>query len=252
MANREALFEFLLRLADDHLVLGHRLSEWCGHAPMLEEDLSMPNMALDLIGQARNLYAYAGEVEGRGRDEDALAYLRLEGEYRNLLLVEQENGDFAQTMLRQFYFAVFMELFWNEMKASSDPVLAGIAGKAFKEVSYHVRHTSEWIIRLGDGTQESHRRMQGAVVQLHRYTDEMFEMDDVVSTVIADGVVSDPSALKAKWDQEVGRVFATAMLEIPEDYWPQSGGRNGEHGEAMGYLLADLQYMQRTYPDMTW
>ncbi len=252
MANRKALFEFLLRLADDHLILGHRLSQWCGHAPMLEEDLSMPNMALDLIGQARNLYTYAGELEGNGRDEDALAYLRLEGEYKNLLLVEQPNGDFAHTMLKQFYFATFMELFWQEVVTSSDPVLAGIAGKASKEIAYHVRHTSEWIIRLGDGTEESHRRMQEAVTQLHRYTDEMFAMDEIVHAVIADRAVCDPSKLEARWQLQVEKVFRAAMLEVPQDYWPRFGGRSGQHGEEMGFLLADLQYMQRTYPGMTW
>ncbi|MEM9331242.1 MAG: 1,2-phenylacetyl-CoA epoxidase subunit PaaC [Pseudomonadota bacterium] len=252
MTDKEALFEFLLRLADDHLVLGHRMSEWCGHAPTLEEDLSMPNMALDLIGQSRNLYTYAGEVEGLGRDEDALAFLRTEDEYKNLLLVEQTNEDFAQTMLRQFYFAVFMELFWEKAHSSSDEVLAGIAGKAIKEIAYHVRHSAEWIIRLGDGTEESHQRMESAVLELHRFTDELFEIDDVISSVVEAGIIADPSSLKAEWDRRVGQVFAAAKLEVPVEYWPQSGGRAGKHGESMGYLLTELQYMQRTYPGMTW
>ncbi|MEM9279705.1 MAG: 1,2-phenylacetyl-CoA epoxidase subunit PaaC, partial [Pseudomonadota bacterium] len=195
MTRDDALFELLIRLADDHLVLGHRLSEWCGHAPMLEEDLSMPNMALDLIGQARNLYTYAGEVEGDGRDEDALAYLRLEGEYKNLLLVERPNGDFAHTMLKQFYFAVFMELFWQKAQGSSDETIAGIAGKAVKEMAYHVRHTGEWIIRLGDGTDESHRRISEAVEELHCYTDEIFEVDEVVSKMVGAQIIPDPQSL---------------------------------------------------------
>jgi len=252
MSDKQALFEFLIRLADDHLILGHRLSEWCGHAPTLEEDLSMPNMALDLIGQARSLYTYAGKVEGAGRDEDALAYLRLESEYRNLLLVEQPNGDFAHTMLRQFYFAAYMELFWQKATGSSDAVLAGIAGKAVKEIAYHVRHTSEWLIRLGDGTDESRKRMMAAVSELHRYSDEMFEADAVVQAMVDGGVAPDPALLEAPWLDEVQKIFAAAKLAIPDAYWPQIGGRDGKHGEEMGYLLADLQYMQRAYPGMTW
>ncbi|MEM7291452.1 MAG: 1,2-phenylacetyl-CoA epoxidase subunit PaaC [Pseudomonadota bacterium] len=252
MDNREALFEMLLRLADDHLILGHRVSEWCGHAPMLEEDLSLPNMALDLIGQARNLYAYAGEVEGKGRDEDKLAYLRLESEYKNLLLVERDNGDFGHTILRQFYFANFMELFWKEASASSDETVASIAAKAVKEIAYHVRHSGEWVIRLGDGTQESHQRMQVAVEALHRYTNEMFESDTVVDSVVSMEIFPDPAALKNDWERRITSVFSVAGLSVPEVVWPQSGGRLGNHGEEMGYLLADLQYMQRAYPGMTW
>ena len=252
MNRQEAHFELLLRLADDHLVLGHRVSEWCGHAPTLEEDLSLPNMALDLIGQARSLYMHAGEIEGKGRDEDKLAYLRTEAEYRNLLLVEQPNGDFAQTMLRQFYFAVFMEAFWKKAVESTDATLAAIAGKAVKEMAYHVRHSGEWIIRLGDGTQESHSRMEAAIDELHRFTDEMFETDEVTDTMVEAGIMPDPVLLKHPWDQRVSEVFAAAGLNVPETYWPDRGGRSGEHGEAMGYLLAELQYMQRSYPGLTW
>lgn len=252
MTDREALFEFLLRLADDHLILGHRVSEWCGHAPILEEDLSLPNMALDLIGQSRNLYTYAGEVEGKGRDEDALAYVRLEHEYKNLLLVEQPNGDFGSTILRQFYFAVFMELFWKQLQASSDERIAAIAGKAVKEIAYHVRHCGEWIIRLGDGTEESHERMMAAIAELHCYTDEMFEVDPVVEAMVGRQIIVDPSNLKADWNRQVGQVFAAAKLEVPDNYWPRSGGRGGQHEEAMGFLLAELQYVQRAYPGMTW
>ncbi len=252
MTRDEALFELLLRLGDDHLILGHRISEWCGHAPMLEEDLSMPNMGLDLIGQARNLYTYAGEVEGKGRDEDALAYLRLEHDYKNLLLVEQPNGDFAHTMLRQFYFACFMQPFWRQTQTSTDPTIAGIAGKAVKEIAYHVRHCGEWIIRLGDGTEESHRRMSAAVEALHPYTDELFAKDETVDVMVAAGVIPDPELLRGEWDRQVAQVFAAAKLKVPETYWPQSGGRAGRHSEEMGYILADLQFMQRTYPGMTW
>ncbi|MBO6813341.1 MAG: phenylacetate-CoA oxygenase subunit PaaC [Rhizobiaceae bacterium] len=252
MAHDKVLFEILIRLADDHLVLGHRLSEWCGHAPMLEEDLSMPNMALDLIGQARSLYAYAGEIENRGRDEDAIAYLRTEPEYKNLLLVEKPNEDFAHTMLRQFYFAVFMEEFWKEAISSSDNTLAGIAGKAMKEIAYHIRHCGEWIIRLGDGTEESSRRMRAAVEVLHPYTDEMFDHDDVVAAAVSAEIIPDPLLLRPRWEQGVQTVFKAAKITMPNDYWALRGGRAGQHGEEMGFLLADLQYMQRTYPGMTW
>jgi ring-1,2-phenylacetyl-CoA epoxidase subunit PaaC len=173
--SNEHLFAALLQLADDHLILGHRVSEWCGHAPMLEEDLALSNLALDLLGQARALYAYAGTVEGKGRDEDQLAFLRLERDYRNLLLVERPNGDFAHTVLRQFYFAAYMKPYWDWIAVNStDETLRGIAGKAAKEMAYHVRHCGEWVIRLGDGTEESSARMRAAVEALHRYTAELF------------------------------------------------------------------------------
>ena len=251
-ADREKLLEFLLRLADDHLILGHRLSEWCGHAPMLEEDLAMPNMALDLIGQARALYAYAAEVEGEGRTEDDFAYLRREREYRNCLLAERPNGDFAHTMLRQLTFAAFMEPMWRAMTASSDATLAGIAAKAVKEVAYHIRHAGEWVVRLGDGTEESARRMKAAAEELAPYVGELFETDEVTEAMAAAGVAPDPASLRPEFDRTIGAVFAEAGLAIPAAPWAQSGGRRGRHGEVMGYLLADLQYMQRTYPGAVW
>jgi ring-1,2-phenylacetyl-CoA epoxidase subunit PaaC len=250
--DREKFLEFLLRLADDHLILGHRLSEWCGHAPMLEEDLAMPNMALDLIGQARALYAYAADVEGRGRSEDDFAYLRREREYLNCLLAERPNGDFAHTMLRQLYFAAFMEPMWRVMARSSDATLAGIAAKAVKEVAYHIRHAGEWVVRLGDGTEESARRMKAAAEALAPYVGELFEADAVTDAMTAAGVAPDPSSLRSEFDRTIGAIFAEAHLEIPAASWAQSGGRRGRHGEAMGYLLAELQYMQRTYPGAVW
>lgn len=251
-ADREEFREFLLRLADDHLILGHRLSEWCGHAPMLEEDLAMPNMALDLMGQARALYQYAAEVEGKGRTEDDFAYLRREREYRNCLLAERPNGDFAHTMLRQFLFAAFMEPFWKGLMNSTDETLAGIAAKAVKEVAYHIRHTGEWVVRLGDGTEESARRMKAAAEELAPYVGELFETDDVTEAMTAAGIAPDPASLKPEFDRIVGAVFAEAGLDVPEAAWPQTGGRQGRHGETMGYLLAELQYMQRTYPGAVW
>jgi ring-1,2-phenylacetyl-CoA epoxidase subunit PaaC len=252
MELRFALLEQLLRLGDDCLVLGHRVSEWCGHAPMLEEDLALPNMGLDLIGQARSLYTHAGEIEGKGRDEDALAYLRADREYRNLLLVERPNGDFAHTMLRQLYFAAFMEPYWREAAKSIDATLAGIAGKAVKEMAYHIRHSGEWVIRLGDGTEESARRMAGAVEELSIYTGEMFETDEVTDTLAAAGIAPDPASLRPEWERTIDMVFSQARLTLPETPYPQIGGRQGLHGEELGHLLAELQYMQRTYPNMSW
>ena len=249
---RETLVAFLLRLADDHLILGHRLSEWCGHAPMLEEDLAMPNIALDLIGQARALYQYAAELEGKGRTEDDLAYLRRERDYVNCLMVERPNGDFAHTMLRQFWFAAFMHPFWEKAVASTDETLAGIAAKAVKEVAYHIRHCGEWVIRLGDGRPEGAARRKAAVAALAPYLDELFESDGIAAAAAAAGTAPDPASLRPAFTATVERVFAEAFLDMPEPAWPQSGGRHGRHGEEMGYLLAELQYMQRTYPGATW
>lgn len=250
--DRKALVTFLLRLADDHLILGHRLSEWCGHAPMLEEDLAMPNMALDLIGQARALYQYAAEVEGEGRTEDDFAYLRREREYTNCMMVERLNSDFAHTMLRQLTFAAFMGPMWKGMLASSDAHLAGISAKAVKEVTYHIRHAGEWVIRLGDGTEESARRMREAVEALAPYLDELFESDAVTEAVEAAGVAPDPASLRPAFDAILRPIFAEAGLEQVAVAYPKTGGRKGIHGEAMGFLLADLQFMQRAYPGMAW
>ncbi|MBL0935269.1 MAG: phenylacetate-CoA oxygenase subunit PaaC [Rhizobiaceae bacterium] len=249
---KDALLAFVVRLADDHLILGHRLSEWCGHAPMLEEDLAMPNMALDLIGQARALYQYAADIEGRGRTEDDFAYLRREREYTNCLMVERPNGDFAHTMLRQLTFAAFMEPMWRAMATSKDETLAGIAAKAVKEVAYHIRHAGEWVIRLGDGTEESSARMKQAVEDLAPYVDEVFDADDVTRAMVEAGIAPDPAALRQSFDRTMATIFAEAFLDMPTAPFAQRGGRDGRHGEAMGYLLADLQYMQRTFPGAVW
>ena len=190
---------YTLRRADDALILGHRLSEWCGHAPMLEEDMALSNMALDLIGQARELYSYAALVEGRDNDEDKLAYLRDVRQYRNLLLVEQPNGDFANTMVRQFYYSVFADLYWSAMVASTDTTLAAIAAKSEKESAYHVRHCSEWIIRLGDGTEQSHARAQTAIDHLWAFTGEMFSVDEAERGLIDNGAAIDPASLRPRW-----------------------------------------------------
>lgn len=248
----QALFDYTLRLADDQLVLGHRLSEWCGSAPTLEEELALANIGLDLIGQAGSLYAYAGAVEGRGRDEDALAYLRVEREFANMLLVEQPNDDFAHTMVRQLFHAAFMAPFWERMTQSADATLAGVAGKAVKEVRYHLRHASEWLIRLGDGTAESHERARAALDNLWPFTGELFEMDDTALALLDRGIAVDARALRSEWDAAVDDVLARATLARPEDAAMLSGGRTGRHSEHLGHLLADLQYMQRAYPGMTW
>jgi ring-1,2-phenylacetyl-CoA epoxidase subunit PaaC len=243
---------YTLRRADDALVLGHRLSEWCGHAPMLEEDMALANMGLDLLGQARELYAYAGEVEGCGNDEDKFAYLRDVRQYRNLLLVEQPNGDFARTMVRQLFYAAFADLYWRAMMNSKDATLAAIAAKSEKESAYHLRHCSEWIVRLGDGTEESHRRAQIAIDDLWAFTGEMFETDDGERALVDAGIAIDATALQVKWLKTVSDVVGEATLVLPRSDWMQQGGRSGRHSEHLGHLLSELQSMQRTFPGGTW
>jgi ring-1,2-phenylacetyl-CoA epoxidase subunit PaaC len=246
------LFDYVLGLADDGLILGHRLSEWCGHAPLLEEDLALANIGLDLIGQARRLYDYAGALEGKARDQDALAYLRDAPQYRNLLLVEQPNGDFAATIARQFLYAAFAAPFWQSMTESTDAPLADIAAEAQHQAVYHLRHAGEWLVRLGDGTAESRRRAQEALDALWPYTGELFESDEMVRTLVAAGIAADPASNRAAWDTTVDAVLAEATLSRPADGWMQSGGRRGRHTEHLGYLLAELQFLQRAYPGATW
>jgi ring-1,2-phenylacetyl-CoA epoxidase subunit PaaC len=243
---------YTLRRADDALVLGHRLSEWCGHAPMLEEDMALANMGLDLLGQARELYSYAAKVEGRGNDEDKFAYLRDVRQYRNLLLVEQPNGDFASTMVRQFFYAAFADDYWRTMMRSNDETLAAIAAKSEKESAYHLRHCSEWVIRLGDGTEESHARAQTAIDDLWAFTGEMFEADDCERELVDSGVAADPQALYRHWLKAVSDTVNEATLSLPGSDWMQRGGRSGRHSEHLGHLLSELQSMQRTFPGVAW
>jgi ring-1,2-phenylacetyl-CoA epoxidase subunit PaaC len=247
-----ALFPYTLALADDALVLGHRLSEWIGYAPVLEEELALGNIALDLIGEARALYAYASTLEGKGRDEDALAYRRDAHEFRNLLLVEQPNGDFALTIARQVLYSAFLHPFWHELARSRDETLAAVAAKAEKEAAYHLRHAGEWLIRLGDGTQESHRRAQHALDELWPYTGEMFAVDDATEALIADGIAVDPARLRPEWERTVADLLARATLTRPMDGWMQQGGRQGHHSEQLGHLLAEMQFLQRAYPGAAW
>jgi ring-1,2-phenylacetyl-CoA epoxidase subunit PaaC len=247
-----ALFEYLIRLGDDSLIIGHRLSEWCGHGPVLEEDIAMTNLSLDFIGQTASLLKYAGEVEGKGRTEDDLAYLRCDREYKNILLVEQPNGDFGMTMMRQFLFDAYRKLLFERLVNAKDETIAAIAEKSLKETKYHFKHSSEWIIRLGDGTEESNRRVQDSLDTLWRYTSELFYTDAVDAELIAAGTIPSMEGLEEDWEKSVGEVLSEATLTIPTNNWKQEGGRKGMHSEHLGYILAELQYMQRAYPGLEW
>ena len=243
---------YTLRRADDALILGHRLSEWCGHAPILEEDMALANMGLDLLGQARELYSYAADVEGKGNDEDKFAYLRDVRQYRNLLLLEQPNGDFAQTMVRQFFYSAFADPYWRAMMKSGDATLAAIAAKSEKESAYHLRHSSEWIVRLGDGTAESHARAQAAIDHLWAFTGEMFKVDASERALIDAGISVDPASLRPQWLNTVSGIVTEATLDLPGNDWMQQGGRDGRHSEHLGHLLSELQSMQRAFPGVAW
>jgi ring-1,2-phenylacetyl-CoA epoxidase subunit PaaC len=247
-----ALFEYLLRLGDNCLILSQRLSEWCAHGPVLEEDIAMTNVALDLLGHARFWLTYAAEVENAGRDEDKLAYLRDAGEFRNVLLVEQPNSDYAQTTGRQFYFDTWHYFLLRELKQSTDPRIADIAEKALKEVTYHLERSADWVIRLGDGTDESHRRMQNAADSLWMYTGELFEPDAVDLEMTKRGIGADLEALRRSWLDRVEKTFSAATLKSPSDTWMQRGGKQGVHTENLGYILAEMQFLQRAYPGAQW
>lgn len=250
------LFEYLLRIADSDLVLAQRLGEWVGHGPVLEEDIALTNIGLDLLGQARLWLAYAGEVEarfaGRGRTEDELAFLRAGGDFRNLLLVEQPNGSYADTMARQFLFDVWHVLLLGGLALSRDERIAEIAGKARKEAAYHVERSADWVIRLGDGTDESHARMQSAIDDVWMYTGEMFEPDAIDRSLAAEGIGCDLAALAAPWRGTVEAVLSEATLAVPKTSAVQRGGRRGIHTEYLGHMLATMQWLQRAYPGAQW
>jgi ring-1,2-phenylacetyl-CoA epoxidase subunit PaaC len=252
LTSKKNLFEYTLRIADDSLILGHRVSEWCGHGPILEEDIALTNIALDLVGQATNFLEYAAEVEGKDRSADDLAFLRYEREFKNLLLVEQKNEDFGYTITRQFYFDVFRKFFFEALCSSADSQLAAIAEKSLKETKYHLKHSSEWMIRLGDGTDESHERVQNAVNDLWRFTEEIFFMDEVDESLIKENIAIDLNPIKSLWMNYVQEIFAEATLEVPNVKWQQKGGRTGLHSENLGFLLTEMQFMQRAYPGMEW
>jgi len=243
---------FALRMGDNALVLGHRLSEWCGHAPVLEEDLAIANTALDLLGQARQWLTLAGAREGKGRDEDALAYLRDAHEYRNVLMVEQDNGSYADTLARQFYFDAWHRLLLEGLCASADGEVAALAVPALRAVSFHARRSSDLVMRLGDGTDESHRRMQTALNEFWIFTGELFEVDEFDEVLLAAGVIPDVRTLLIPWREQISGVLAKATLRMPEGTGMRNGGRRGVHSERLGYLLAELQFLPRAYPGARW
>ena len=249
---KSKVVQYILSLGDNPLILGQRLGEWCGHGPVLEVDMALTNIALDLLGQTRSYFQYAAELEGKGRTEDDFAFLRDVREYRNVLLVEQPNQDFAFTIVRQFFFDSFHHLFLQHLRRSNDEQLAAIAAKSLKEVTYHLRFSSEWMLRLGDGTQESHEKMQTAVNELWMYVGELCSPSPLDIEMAELGIGVDLSSLKGSFEHNTREILSEATLDIPESSWSQSGGRTGTHTEHLGYLLADLQYMQRTYPDSTW
>jgi ring-1,2-phenylacetyl-CoA epoxidase subunit PaaC len=244
--------EFVLRLADNCLILSQRLGEWCGHGPELEEDMALTNIALDLNGQAQNWLEYAGELEGRQRTPDTLAFFRDAGDFRNCLLLEQPNQDFAYTMARQFYFDTWHHLALTDLLDSTDQRIREISEKSLKEVRYHLRHSSAWVIRLGDGTDESNRRMQKAIDDLWCYTGELYKPDSVDDAMSGEQIGPDLSKIGLDWLLSVRAVLAEASLQIPESDWMHTGGKRGIHTEALGYLLAEMQFLQRAYPQAKW
>lgn len=266
---------YTLRLADDALIIGHRLSEWCGHGPILEQDIALTNTSLDHLGRARSLYQYAAEQfnamgteekknhfssvaiqnmvnAGENLDEDDVAYLRDGWDFKNLLLLEQPNNDWAYTVARSFYYDTFNYFFFSQLQTSADATLAAIAAKSLKEITYHLRWSSEWVVRLGDGTEESHKRMQQAINDLWMYTGEMFVMNDADKDALVKGTGVNLDELKPKWTERVQSILDEATLSLPAATWMQSGGRDGKHTDHLGYILAEMQFMQRTYPGMKW
>ncbi len=245
-------FEYILRAGDNALILGQRIAEWCGHGPVLEEDIALTNISLDLIGQARTLLTHAGEVEGAGRDEDRLAFFRDVHQYRNVLLVEQANGHFGDTITRQFFYDHFSWLYYDALRNSSDTQLAAIAEKSLKEVTYHRRHSSEWMIRLGDGTKESHEKVQQSVNDLWMYTGEMLKADELDKTAEAAGIAPNLEEISELWHINVQGVLQQAGITTPQNAWMQSGGKKGIHSEHLGFVLAEMQHVPRMYPDAKW
>ena len=275
MNNQRALLDYTLHLADDALIIGHRLSEWCGHGPILEQDIAITNTSLDHLGRARSLYQYAASIfngmsaeekkecftsiaiqnivnNGEQIDEDDLAYLRDGWDFRNIQLTEQPNNDWAYTVARSFFYDVFDFYLCTELQKSNDETLAAIAEKSLKEATYHVRWSSEWMIRLGDGTEESNKRLQAAVKDLWMFTGELVKMNDAEKVMLAAGTGVDLDAVKVLWQQQVATIFSEALIDTPPTAWMQEGGKDGRHTEHLGYILAELQFMQRAYPNMEW
>ncbi|MCC6721862.1 MAG: phenylacetate-CoA oxygenase subunit PaaC [Bacteroidia bacterium] len=243
---------YLLHLADNALILSQRLGEWCGHAPILEQDIAITNITLDILGQARYFYQLASRVDKKDKEEDFYAYYRNEREFKNLLLLEQPNGDWSQTLLRQFFYDSYCILLYSELEKSKDKNIAAIASKAIKEVKYHYKYSSEWVIRLGDGTKESNQKLKNSLNYLWDFTGELFEVAEYEKEMIEKGIAPDVSKFKTTWFNNVTEIFNKANIEVPQTTWFQSGGKSGLHTENLGKLLTDLQYMQRTYPNCTW
>ena len=246
------LLHYTLRIGDNALILGQRLSEWCGHGPILEQDIALSNIALDHIGQARMLMQYAAEQNGEDFTEDKMAFFRDIWDYHNALIVELENGDWGKTITRQFLFDTYNYYFYTALLGSADTRLKEIAQKAIKEVSYHAQWSAEWLIRLGDGTEESHERAQNSLNELWEWTGELFEMDEVDEAMIAKGIGVDLSKIKEEWNAKVNQILEMATLQRPEDAWMQTGGKKGEHTEYLGYVLAEMQHLPRMYPEANW
>jgi len=275
MSHKKFLLDYTLQLADDALIIGHRISEWCGHGPVLEQDIALTNTALDHLGRARSLYQYAaGQFNnlpaeekkniftsvslqqmvqaGDSINEDDLAYLRDGWDFRNVLLLEQPNIDWAYTVARSFFYDAFNYFFFSQLKLSKDESLSAVAEKSLKEVTYHLRWSSEWVVRLGDGTEESHKRIQHAVNELWAYTGEMFTMNETDTIMLQQGIGANLGEIKPLWMERVKAVFEDATINIPDGLWMQQGGKEGRHSEHLGYILAELQFMQRAYPGMEW
>ncbi|MCO6499717.1 MAG: phenylacetate-CoA oxygenase subunit PaaC [Vicingus serpentipes] len=252
MEKKDALINYCLRLGDSSLILGQRMAEWCSNGPILEEDIAMTNLALDLIGQARTMLTYAGEIEGKGRTEDDLAYKREEREYYNTLLSERPNGHFGDTVVRNFLHSAFFYHLYQALKNSSDEMIAAHAAKSIKEVTYHLRHSAEWLVRLGDGTSESHNKVQESLNNLWEFTGDLFEMNEVDELLIKEGIAVDLNSIKKDWDKTVNDVLERATLSRPEDEYMQTGRLDAMHSEYLGHLIAEMQFLQRAYPTAKW
>lgn len=252
MTKQEALFEYILRIGDNSLIMGHRMSEWCGHGPILEQDIALINISLDHIGQAKNWLNLACEVEGKGRAEDDLAYHRDVMDFRNVLLCEQPNGHWGETLVRGFLFDTYNYYFNKALTQSNHPAIAEIATKSLKEISYHKNYSCDWIVRLGDGTDESHSKMQQALLDLWMYSGELFVMDEVDELMVKEGIGVDLQEIKKEWDQTINATLLEATLKRPEAQWMQHGGKKGVHTEHLGYILAEMQFLPRAYPDAKW
>lgn len=247
-----AKFEYCLNLGDSALILSQKLGECCGHGPVLEEDIALTNISLDLLGQARNFLSLAGEIEGKGRTEDTLAFFRDSNEFRNLLITELPNNDYAYIMCRQFFFDVYRYLLFDKLKDSSDENIAALSAKSLKEITYHLRHSSYWMRCFGEGTEESQRRVQEAVDALWMYTGDFFEINDQIQLLVENGIVPDPKVLEIEWKQKVKELFTPASIRTPENQYMHRGSRNGLHTEHLGHLLAEMQIVQRAYPGLAW